>query len=140
MVTEAQAQRATDRAIRRYRASTISILKLESAGTPDRFGQSRATFSTGVPAIGRAIHNPTKEQITFIGDGERYEIAFLFSRLEMLRRFPALPEGKWITTYDKIAWKGNTYKLEKVQPTGQVGTTFSLVVALGSTAEGDRVR
>jgi len=140
MVTEAQAQRATDRAIRRYRASTISVLKFASAGTPDRFGQSRATFSPGVPVVGRAIHNPTKEQVTVIGDGERYEIAFMFSRLEMLRRFPALPEGKWITTLDKVTWNGNTYKLEKVQPTGQVGTTFSLVVALGSTAEGDRVR
>jgi hypothetical protein len=140
MVTEAQAQRATDRAIRRYRASVITVLKFASAGTPDRFKQSQATFSTGVPIIGRAIHHPTKEQITVIGDGERYEIAFLFSRLEMLRQFPLLPEGKWVTTYDRISWNGNTYKLEKVQPTGQVGTTFSLVVALGSTAEGDRVR
>lgn len=140
MVSEATAQRAVDRVIRKYRTSTINVLKLESAGIPDRFGQSRPTFSAGVSVIGRAIHHPTNEILTVIGDGERYEIAFLFSRLEMLRKFTTLPEGKWITTYDRIVWNGNTYKLEKVQPTGQIGQTFSEVVALGNTAEGDRVR
>jgi hypothetical protein len=139
MVTESLAQRSADAVIRKYRTSTILVRKYVSSGVPDRFGQAIPVYAAGLDVVGRAIHHPTKEQISFIGDAERYGAAFLFSRLEMLRKFPGLAEGKWITTYDRIVWNGNDYKLEKVQPSGQVGRTFSLVIALGNTPEGERV-
>lgn len=139
MVSEALGQLAADASIRKYRTSELRVYRFLSAGTPDRFGQAVPVYDGGTVVIGRAFHDPTQEQVTFIGDGERYGAAFVFSRLQLLKKFPALAEGKWITTYDRITWKGNEYKLDKVQPAGLIGETFSVVVALGNTPEGGRV-
>jgi hypothetical protein len=91
-----------------------------------------------VTLVGRAILNPTNEQISVIGNEERYDVAFLFSRLEMIRKFPAASEGEWIDVSGEFSWWGRRYKIEKVAPSGQIGASFSLVIALGMTIQGSR--
>lgn len=138
MVTENTAQLAVDRAIKRYKTSGIEVLT-HIPGVPDKFQQSRSTYAPGISVIGRATHSPTAQMISVIGDGERFGVAFLFSRLELIRKFPAGTEGKWISTNDKMSWNGNVYAIAKARPTGQVGETFSEMVILANTPEGERL-
>jgi hypothetical protein len=136
-ITEASAQAAVDRYVSQFRATEIQYIPYTS-GIVDRYKQRDKTFGTPVTVVGRAIHNPTEESITAIGQGEVYDIAFLFSRLEMLRKFPGVADGEWIQAEGRMAWRNRTYKIQKVQPSGQVGETFSLVVVLATSILGER--
>jgi hypothetical protein len=138
MVSEAKAQRAVDAVITRYKTSPILHYPYV-AQTPDAYGQSRPGFGVATTLVGRAIHRPTKEAITVIGDGEVFEIAFLFSRLEMLRKFPSAPEGEWISSADQLSWQNRRYRILHVRPTGQLGETFSELIVLGETLVGTAV-
>lgn len=126
-----------DQMLTRYKSSEIKYHPY-ATGSVDIYNQREKTFGTPVVLIGRAILDPTKEQVTLIGNGEEYEIAFLFSRLEMRRKFPLADEGKWIDSAGQMEWWSNRYKLEKVQPTGQVGLYFHMMVALGRSLQGAR--
>jgi hypothetical protein len=137
MVTEAQAQRVVDEAIRKYRTSPIQYLPFVSVVT-DLYKQGTPQFGTAVTLVGRAIHHPTSEMISVIGNDERFGVAFLFSRLEMLRKFPSANEGEWIVDTGRMVWNSTTYKIEHVRPTGQLGETFAEVVVLGNTIDGRR--
>lgn len=137
MVTEAQIQTKVDAVITQYRTTEINYYPYV-AGTMDVYKQRVKTFGTAVQLVGRAILNPTPEQLTVIGSGESYDIAFLFSRLEMERKFPLADEGEWMDVSGEMEWWNRRYKIRKVAPTGQVGTSFSLVVVLGSTIQGSR--
>lgn len=109
-----------------------------ASNTVDIYKQRTKSFGTPVTVRGRAIHNPTKEQITVIGNGERYDVAFLFSRRELIRKFPGADDGEWMSTSGEITWFDRRYKIEKVQATGQVSTHFLMVVVLGCTIQGHR--
>lgn len=137
MVTEAQIQAKVDIEITRHRTTAINYYPYVD-GVTDIYKQREKTFGTAVPLIGRAVLNPTPEQLTMIGNGEKYDIAFLFSRLEMARKFPLADDGEWLDVSGEFTWWNRRYKIEKVAPTGQVGTGFSLVVALGTTIQGQR--
>jgi hypothetical protein len=137
MVTEAQAESAVDQFIDAYQTTEIKYYPYV-AGTPNKYKQNTKGFGTAVTVVGRAIHNPTPEQVTIIGNGEEYEIGFLFSRLEMVRKFPSGTEGEWISDTGQMEWRNRRYKLEKVQPTAQVGEKFLLMVALGKSIQGSR--
>jgi len=137
MLTETTVQNKVDSVIRQYKTTPIKYYPYAS-GAVDVFKQRIKTFGTPVTLVGRAIHRPTPEQITVIGDGEEYDIAFLFSKIEMDLKFPSATDGEWIDTYGQMEWRDRRYKIEKVAPTGQVGTTFSMVVALANTIPGQR--
>jgi len=137
MVTEAQIQTKVDQVITAHRTTEINYYGYVD-GVMDIYKQRTKTFATPVSLVGRAILNPTSEQLTVIGSGETYNIAFLFSRLEMLRKFPTADEGEWMDVKGQFTWWNRRYKISKVAPTGQVGTSFSLVVALGMTIQGQR--
>lgn len=106
-------------------------------GTPDAYGQREPSFGTAVPLIGRAILKPTMEEISSIGKDMAYDIAFLFSREELVARISA-NEGRWVNVEDRMEWKGAAYKIVKVHPTGQISDKFLMVIVLASTVVGQR--
>jgi hypothetical protein len=138
LFTEDNIQKVVDYYITQRRTTPIQYLEY-TPGATDRYGQRDKAFAAPSPdLIGRAIHKPTYEKVTVVGQGEVYEIAFLFSRLEMLRKFPAAADGEWIQAEGRMVWRNRTYKIEKVKPSGQVGVTFSLVIVLANSILGNR--
>jgi hypothetical protein len=135
--TEAQILTMVDNAITAHKTTPIVYYPYVS-GALDIYKQRANTFGTGVTVIGRAILNPTEEVISIIGNDERYDIAFLFSKLEMDRKFPSAADGEWLDTSGEISWWNRRYKIEKVHPSGQVGVYFSLVIVLATTIQGSR--
>lgn len=137
-MTEDNVQLAVDRYLTRFRTTAIQYLAYVP-GPLDRYKQTDKAFSApSANLVGRAIHKPTPESVTVIGQGEIYDIAFLFSRLEMIRKFPSAVDGEWIQPEGRMVWRNRTYKIEKVRPSGQVGTTFSLLIVLATSILGDR--
>jgi hypothetical protein len=135
--TEEGIDKKVDNLLTYFKGTTIQYYPYVS-GTLDTYRQRTKTFGTPVTLLGRAIHNPTEEQITVIGSGERYDVAFLFSRKEMLRKFPGVAEGEWMSVEGEMGWFNRRYKIEKVKSTGQVSTHFLIVVVLAATIEGHR--
>jgi len=109
-----------------------------ATGSTDIYKQRTKTFGTPVTVIGRAINRPTKEMVTVIGDGEVFDMAFLFSRLELVRKFPAATEGEWMDTYGQMGWNSRRFKIEAARPTAQVATKYLMMVILATTIEGQR--
>lgn len=137
MVTEAQILTKVDREITRHKTTEIYYYPYVSGAT-DIYKQRAKSFGTAVSLTGRAILEPTQETLTVIGDGEEYDIAFLFSRLEMLRKFPTAEEGEWMSAYGQIAWWRRRYKIEKAAPLGQAGIYFAMMVILAKNIQGER--
>jgi len=137
MYTETQILNMVDEVIAAHKTTAIVYYPYVT-GSTDIYKQRTKTFGTGVSLTGRAILNPTQEQISVIGNDERYDVAFLFSKLEMDRKFPSASEGEWLDVDAEITWWSRRYRIEKVHPSGQVGQYFSLVVVLATTIEGQR--
>jgi hypothetical protein len=137
MDIETKIERLVDINLTRFDSGPILYYPYVS-GAVDIYKQRTKSFGAAVSLVGRAILNPTKENVSLIGNEERYDVAFLFSRLEMIRKFPTASEGEWIDVSGEFSWWNRRYKIEKVAPSGQVGATFSLVIALGMTIQGSR--
>lgn len=136
-LTEANIELLVDKILSKYRQSEIAFTPYV-AGAVDPYGQRTKTYGTPVPITGRAILNPTNEQITAIGDGEVYDIAFLFSRLQLVEKFPTSAEGEWLDNYGLATWNNRTFDIVRVAPTGQISTKFLLVAVLANSQEGQR--
>lgn len=126
-----------DSTLRKFKTTTIRYYPYASGAT-DVYRQRVRTYGSPVTLIGRAILNPTKEKLSVIGNDEMYDIAFLFSRLEMVDKLPAYSEGLWMDVDGEMEWWNRRYRIVKVKPTGQVGEKFLLTVVLGTTIEGAR--
>lgn len=126
-----------DAVIRKYRTTDI-VYYPYSTGSLDIYKQRTKTFGTGVTLVGRAILNPTKESVSIIGNNEEYDIAFLFSRLELVSKFPTATEGEWIAVEGEIEWWDRRFRIVKVHPSGQIGERFLLTVALANSIPGER--
>jgi len=126
-----------DSVITKFRTTTITYYPYTS-GSTDIYKQRQKTFGPGVDLVGRAILKPTTEQVSVIGNDEVYDIAFLFSRTEMTRKFPALSEGEWLNVTGEMEWFNRRYRIEKVHPSGQVQETFILVIVLATSIYGQR--
>jgi len=137
MVTEAQAELKVDATITKYKSTTISYYPYTSGAT-DVYKQKTKVFGSAVALIGRAIHRPTPEILTVIGSGEEYEIAFLFSRVQMVAKFPSALEGEWIDPSGQMEWRNRRYKIKRVAPSGQVGEKFLLMIVLANSIPGQR--
>lgn len=137
MDPEQSIQLAVDKQLTQFQHSQIRYFPYLS-GTTDVYKQKVKRFGAPTPLVGRAILNPTKEQVSVIGNDEVYEIAFLFSRLEMLRKFPLANEGEWMDVTGEMEWYDRRFKIEKYQQSGQVGPDFSLVIVLGNSLLGQR--
>lgn len=137
MTTLDSIEGSIDSVLTQFNSGTITFYPY-TTGTVDTYKQRTKTFGAGVVLVGRAILNPTPEQLTVIGNAERYDVAFLFSRSEMVRKFPAGEEGHWVDVTGEVAWKNRRFKISKVKPSGQVEDTFLLVIVLGMTIQGDR--
>jgi len=130
MPTEDQIESKVDSLLTLYQNSQIQYYPY-STGTADIYKQRTLSFGTPVTVVGRAIINPTEEQITGIGRLVDIDVAFLFSRLEMVRKFPAAEEGAWMDNSGQLSWNGSRYRIVKVAPSGQVQTKFLIFIALG---------
>lgn len=137
MATEAQIEAAVDSVIRKHRTTEILYYPYVT-GALDLYKQRVRTYGAAVSLVGRAIIRPTKENLTVIGNDEAYDIAFLFSRTEMLAKFSLVPEGEWLDVSGEMSWFGRRFRIEKVHPSGQIGQRFMLVIVLASTIEGHR--
>jgi hypothetical protein len=126
-----------DSLLTRYQTTEISYYPY-ATGSVDIYKQRTKSFGSAIILVGRAILRPTPEQISVIGNDERYDIAFLFSRTEMLRKLSSYNEGEWMDVTGEMEWFSRRYKIEKVKPTGQVQTRFLLVVVLATTIQGQR--
>lgn len=135
---EENIQTYVDKMIRRYRTTPIVYEAYETGQAVDIYKQRVKTYLPGVELVGRAILNPTREKVTIIGNGENYDIAFLFSRIELLDKFPLALEGQWLNVDGRMTWYNRQYRIVKAQPSGQVGQTFSLFIALGESYPGKR--
>lgn len=138
MTIESKIETKIDQVLTQFRTTTIQYYPYLGTTPADIYKQRLPEYGTAITIIGRAIHNPTPEMISSIGDAEKYDIAFLFSRLELKRRLPSAAEGDWISPYGKLTWRGRTYKIEKVKPSGQVGEKFLLLIVLADSIEGQR--
>jgi hypothetical protein len=138
LTQEEKIELTVDAVITKYKTTGIIYYPYVSGAT-DLYGQRTRTYGTPVTLTGRAILNPTPEQVTVIGNGEVYDIAFLFSRIQMRLKFPTEDEGEWLDIRGEMKWWGTRrYKIEKVAPTGQVGENFLIIVVLGTTILGAR--
>lgn len=138
MPSESEIQAKVDKMVSvRFKTSPISYFPYVS-GAVDVYKQKTKVFGPPVSLDGRAILNPTSENLSVIGNDERYDVAFLFSRAEMLRKFPLAIEGQWMDVTGELEWYGRRFKIEKVRPTGQTSTTFHLMVVLSMTLPGKR--
>ncbi len=138
MPSEAEIQTKVDEALTKYNSGPINYFEV-IPGVEDIYGQSTPTYEAAVPLVGRSILKPTPEKVTVIGNGEMFDLAFLFSRLEMLRKFPSLDEGRWIDIRGEMTWDNRRTRIEAVRPSGQVEASFSLIIILASSIEGARV-
>lgn len=102
------------------------------AGSSTPYKDRKPKFKDAVSLVGRAIRNPTKEQISFIGNMAAVEIAFVWSREELRRKFPAAAEGQWITGNDRVTFEGETFRLDIARPSGRYKMHNALFIALGT--------
>lgn len=136
-VHEVAIESTVDRVISFNRTTPIVYFPY-ALGTVDRYRQRVKTFGSSTELIGRAILNPTPEKVSVIGNDEQYEIAFLFSRLQLVEKFSTAAEGEWLDVSGEMTWFNRRFKIEKVAPSGQVGASFSLVIVLANTLDGQR--
>jgi hypothetical protein len=115
----------------------IDVLKYDDTTPLDQYRQGTPAFDSPVSVRGRGIRRPTSDQISFIGDGEEVEIAFLFSRLELNEKFPSATEPYWVTNDDQIGFEGKRYRILESHPTGKVAETYSMLVVIAETAPGE---
>jgi hypothetical protein len=66
---------------------SVDVFKAKT-GVRNRYGQAVPDFDNKVTCTGRVIFNPTMEQLSIIGDMQDVDIAVLFSREELVRKFP----------------------------------------------------
>lgn len=130
-------QATLDKYLIQFQTTGIQYLPYVATAV-DPYGQQVKTFGTPVTVIGRAILRPTPEKVTVIGNDEQYDVAFLFCRAELLRKFSAAEEGKWMESSGRMTWWDRTFKIEHCRPTGQVGLYFLLFVALANSLQGER--
>jgi hypothetical protein len=136
-ITEDRAEAAVDYGIRRCRSSSIEYVPYVP-GAVDVYRQKDKVYGVPVPLVGRAIVSPTPELITVIGNNEKWDVAFLFSRVEMVSQFPLADEGEWMDTSGEMTWDGKRFKIGRAAPSGQIGEKFLLFIVLGTTIEGQR--
>lgn len=138
MPTEAQIQAKLDQLVTvKFKTTPIQYFGY-APGPLDLYKQKSKVFTAPILLNGRAILNPTKEVLSVIGNEERYDVAFLFTRAEMLRKFPTKVEGQWMDVSGELEWYSRRFKIEQVRPTGQTSTTFHLMVVLAMNLPGGR--
>lgn len=128
---------AVDRALKAYKTSPIKYYSLNTT-TLDVYKQATKVFATAVTLTGRAIIRPTSEQVTSIGNGEVYDMAFLISAKEAELKFPGVASGEWVKTSGEMEWNSRRFIIDKVVPSGQVGTLYSMVIVLATSVKGHR--
>ena len=85
------------------------------------YGQSKLDFeATAISCTGRCILNPSPEELSIVGNMEDVDAAVLFSRAEMVSKFPSNPENEWISLDDEVEYDSIRYRIIKVYPTGRI--------------------
>lgn len=119
----------------------VKVYKFQSAADNYPYGRGGAiVYSTALDVTGRIITEPTEELLTLIGDGLKWDVALLFSRLELVRKFSAADENEWLSVDDEFEHGGMRYACIKMFPTGRVHTQHSLIVVVCKSKEGAGVK
>ena len=100
------------------------------------FHQAAPVFPTNVICKGRSIVNVSEQQTSLIGNLQAADVALLFSRAEMLRKFPLKAEGEWLNEEDEFSFESERYKVLKFHPSGRIKDHSSIVILLGKTILG----
>ena len=103
----------------------------------NRYGQAGQAFEDPVECTGRGILNPTSEQLSIVGNLQDVDVALLFSRKEMQRRFPTIAENEWMHEHDRLKYEDRTYKIIQIHPTGRIKNFASIFVVLESNIVGE---
>lgn len=140
MATETQIMVAVDNLIRSY-GTSFSVYKYSgsaepSAGPQNPYNYKVKQYADPVEVTGRAIIEPTAELLSMIGKNLEYDAAFLWSRLELLTKFPTALENKWIDENDEVKFNDTLYKLIKIYPSGRIKNYCSLIIGVGKTHKG----
>lgn len=137
-LTENYVLRVVDTTIANHTdAGSIGVVKY--AGTVlDQYKQGEPTYAAfAVPTTGRGIRQPNMDQLSMIGDGESVEIAFVWSRLELARRFPSAADPmKSIDTRDRLEFEGKTYRILSTHPTGKSHSVYTMLVVKAASLPG----
>ncbi len=134
--SEASIQAKVANAISAF-GSTIGVRKY-SSGPSDLYKHGQPTYAASVNCTGRAIYKPTPEQVSAIGSTEQFDLAVLFSRTELVAKFPLAAERAWIDERDRIVAQGVLYEVTRVHPSGRIKDYEHLVILLCNTIEGRR--
>jgi len=116
--------------------SSIDVLKYTSM-TLDQYKQGVKTFATAVEVTGRGTRDPTADDLALIGSNEPVEIMFVISRLELIDKFPALPQGEWVTNDDEIGFEGHRYRIVRIWEAGRIKDSPTIMVITGMTPPGE---
>ena len=126
-----------DEQIRIY-GKELTVYKYSSqpVGGRNRYGQVTPGFAAGVSVYGRLVLNPNLEKLSLQDNLQQVDVSILFSRLELVRKFPSAAEQEWIHEKDEVELEGQRYKLIKVKFTGRVKDRTLMVHCLGVNKEG----
>lgn len=129
------AETEVDAALRDYGKEIL--VYLHKTVVVNVYEQAAKAFEEPVSCTGRCILNPTKEEVSVVGNLEGVDIAALFSRLEMVRRFGDAEEQAWLSELDEIEFENKRYRILQVHPTGRVENRCVMVVVLGANMLGE---
>jgi len=115
--------------------SVLGVLKFSSL-TTDQYQQGDPTFNTVVNTTGRGIRQPSADELSVIGDGENVEIAFVWSRLELIDKLSSYPTDKWLDNKDRIQFEGKVYRILSTHLTGKAFDLYSMVVCKAESLVG----
>ena len=91
--------------------TTMSIKKFSSRvqSRPNPYDYGEKTYDDPVEVIGRAIIKPSEEVVSKYGGSKgTVDCLFVWSRLELIRKFPSGEENWWITDSDTVVYNGVT--------------------------------
>lgn len=148
----AQIANVVDNVLRRFQTAPIYIKKFSGLSAPAKttniygrpdvtnpYGYQNSLFDAPVQTVGRGILKPTKEMFDGITTDKIFDAAFLWSRLELARKFPTLEENAWITEKDRLVFRNNEYSIVEIHPTGAISDQNVIFVALAQTQKGQTV-
>lgn len=106
-------------------------------GSTNQYGQAAKEFEEPIECTGRCILRPTKETLEIIGNLQGVDCALVFSRAEMIRKFPERDENEWLDEKDEFVYEERRYKILKVHPSGRIKNFHNVVVVLGANILGE---
>lgn len=124
-----------DASITQY-GMTIEVYPFLDVGTVNTYGQKKAKFHEPIEVTCRCIRNPTVEEISILGSEQEVDVMLVFSRSELVRKFPDRNEHEWIDENAQFIFEDKRYKVIKVHHSGRIATYDHVIIVGGKNLEG----